>query len=77
LIVKAKWGLAGTETTFDFKYVPQYDTLTHLGNIGERKQKAFSNEMRNLKALGIFVGIVAVGTTVAVKIASHIVGKMW
>ncbi|KAI4933870.1 uncharacterized protein J4E92_003539 [Alternaria infectoria] len=24
LIVKAKWGLAGTETSFDFKYVPQY-----------------------------------------------------
>ncbi|CAN9151263.1 hypothetical protein AALT_g3901 [Alternaria alternata] len=30
LIVKAKWGLAGMETSFDFKYVPQYDTLTHL-----------------------------------------------
>ncbi|KAI4926618.1 hypothetical protein J4E85_006912 [Alternaria conjuncta] len=69
LIVKAKWGLAGTETSFDFKYVPQYDTLTHLGNIGERKKVALSNEMRNLKALGIGVGVLAVGTLVAVKIA--------
>ncbi|KAI4645255.1 hypothetical protein J4E93_006055 [Alternaria ventricosa] len=77
LIVKAKWGLAGTETSFDFKYVPQYDTLTHLGNIGERKKVALSNEMRNLKALGIGVGVLAVGTLVAVKIAVRVVGRLW
>ena len=29
VIVKAKWGLSGTETTFDFKYVPQYDTCRY------------------------------------------------
>lgn len=77
LIVKAKWGLAGTETTFDFKYVPQYDTLTNLGDIGERKQKNGSIEMRNLKALGVFIGIVTVGTVISVKIASNVLGKLW
>jgi hypothetical protein len=77
LIVKAKWGLAGMETNFDFKYVPQYDTLTHLGDLGERKQKQYSNEMRNLKALGIFVGGLAVGTVVTVKVASHALASMW
>jgi hypothetical protein len=77
IIVKAKWGLAGTETNFDFKYVPQYDTLTNLGDLGEGKLKRGSNEMRNLKALGIFVGVVTVGTIVSVKFASIIVGRLW
>lgn len=75
--IKAKWGLAGTETAFDFKYVPQYDTLTQLGDIGERKQQRFSNELRNLKALGIAVGVVTLGTIISVKLALRIVGTMW
>ncbi|EDU48531.1 repeatdomain containing protein [Pyrenophora tritici-repentis] len=77
LIVKAKWGLAGTETSFDFKYVPQYDTLTHLGDIGERKRTALSNEMRNLKALGIAVGTLAVGVLLSLKVASVVIGRIW
>ncbi|CAI9632174.1 unnamed protein product [Alternaria burnsii] len=77
LIVKAKWGLAGMETSFDFKYVPQYDTLTHLGNIGERKKVSLSNELRNLKALGIGVGVLAVGTLVAAKVAASVIGRLW
>jgi hypothetical protein len=51
--------------------------MIHLGNLGERKQKQYSNEMRNLKALGIFVGLLGVGTLVSVKVAAHIVGRMW
>jgi hypothetical protein len=77
VIVKAKWGLADTETTFDFKYVPQYDTLTNLGDIGEAKLKTSGLEMRNLKAFGIFAGVLGVGTVVAVKVAAHVLGKMW
>ncbi|KAH7090579.1 hypothetical protein FB567DRAFT_465862 [Paraphoma chrysanthemicola] len=77
VIVKAKWGLGGTETTFDFKYVPQYDTLTKLGDIGERKLKTSSLEMRNLRAFGIFLGAVGIGTWVSVKVASHVLGKLW
>ena len=77
ITVKAKWGLAGAETAFDFKYVPQYDTLTNLGDIGERKMKTSSIEMRNLRALGIFVGAVGLGAWVSVKVASHILGRLW
>lgn len=77
VIVKAKWGLADTETTFDFKYVPQYDTLTNLGDIGEAKMKTSELEMRNLKAFGIFAGMIGVGTVVAVKLAAQVLGKMW
>jgi hypothetical protein len=77
VIVKAKWGLAGTETTFDFKYVPQYDTLTNLGDIGERKLKTSSIEMRNLRAIGVFAGVVLVGTIVSVKVAASIICRLW
>jgi hypothetical protein len=77
VIVKAKWGLAGTETAFDFKYIPQYDTLTNLGDIGERKLKTSSIEMRNLKTIGVFVGVVLIGTVVSVKVASSILGRLW
>ncbi|CAO2651261.1 Nn.00g095580.m01.CDS01 [Neocucurbitaria sp. VM-36] len=77
IVVKAKWGLGGTETTFDFKYVPQYDTLTNLGDIGERKLKTSSIEMRNLRALGIFIGVVGLGAWVSVKVTSTLVGRIW
>ncbi|KAH7359878.1 hypothetical protein BKA66DRAFT_471777 [Pyrenochaeta sp. MPI-SDFR-AT-0127] len=77
VIVKANWGLGGIETTFDFKYVPQYDTLTNLGDIGARKLKTSSIEMRNLRAFGIFLGVLGLGTWVSVKVASNIIGRMW
>ncbi|KAF1851721.1 uncharacterized protein K460DRAFT_401738 [Cucurbitaria berberidis CBS 394.84] len=63
IVVKAKWGLGGTQTTFDFKYVPQYDTLTNLGDIGERKLKTSSTELRNLRTLGIFFSVLGLGDT--------------
>lgn len=77
VIVKANWGLGGIETTFDFKYVPQYDTLTNLGDIGERKLKSSSIEMRNLRALAIFVSVLGLGTWLSVKVALNILGRMW
>lgn len=77
VIVKAKWGLAGAETNFDFKYVPQYDTLTKLGDIGERKIKTSSIEMRNLRTLGVFVGVASVGLVVSGKIAVVLLRRLW
>lgn len=77
LIVKAKWGLAGTETTFDFKYVPEYDTLTKLGEIPARKLTTSSVEMRNLKAFGVFIGVITVGAWVSIKAASFALSRLW
>jgi hypothetical protein len=77
VIVGAKWGLAGTETTFDFKYVPQYDTLTNLGDIGEAKRGRSALETRNLRAFGIFAGLVGVGTIVSIKVGLHMLAKLW
>ncbi|KAF2749037.1 hypothetical protein M011DRAFT_420316 [Sporormia fimetaria CBS 119925] len=75
VVVKAKFGLQGTETLFDFKYVPEYETVTELGKAGESEFKGTSVEMRNLKALGVFVGVVGVGSWVAWKGVS-VVGGM-
>ena len=81
VIVKAKWGLANEETIFDFKYVPEYDTLTELGKHEERKLKRSGIESRNLRTFAIFAGVSLVGLTVGmhftVKVASRIVGSMW
>lgn len=77
VIVNAKFGLAGKETNFDFKYVPEYSTLTELGDHGERKIKNSSIETRNLKALCIFVGVLFVGMCVWLKVTVSILRMMW
>jgi len=81
VIVKAKWGLANEETTFDFKYVPEYDTLTELGKHEERKVTKSAIESRNLRTFAIFAGIslaaLSVGTYATVKVASRILRTLW
>lgn len=81
VIVKAKWGLANEETTFDFKYVPEYNTLTELGKHEERKLKRSGIESRNLKTFVVFAGVSCValsaGMYATVKVAARIVGTMW
>lgn len=77
VIVNAKYGLAGTETTFDFKYVPQYDTVTEMGKRRDIRLKGGSVEMRNLKALGIFLALVGGGTYVVTQITSSLLSRIW
>lgn len=81
VIVRAKWGLANEETTFDFKYVPEYDTLTELGKHEERKLTRSAIEARNLRTFAIFAGtslvVLAAGTYASVKVASRILGTLW
>lgn len=76
VIVNAKYGLAGVETTFDFKYVPEYDTVTEMGKPREIKLRGSSVEARNLKALGIFFGIVGIGAWVGIRAASKLVNMI-
>lgn len=77
VIVDAKWGLAGTETLFDFKYVPEYETVTDMGKISEIKLSNSGVESRNLKALGVFLGVVGLGTWAAVKAAGAVARMIW
>ncbi|KAF2464955.1 uncharacterized protein BDR25DRAFT_337297 [Lindgomyces ingoldianus] len=77
VIVESQYGLAGTETLFDFKYVPEYTTVTDMGTPSEIKLGSSSVEMRNLRALGIFFIVLGVGAWAALKIASTVTSKVW
>lgn len=77
LIVKAKYGLAGTETMFDFKYIPEYDTLTKLVQTPPRKDQKSSVEMRNLKAISLFAGVLVVGTFITAKVGLYALRRVW
>lgn len=77
VIVEAKWGLAGTETLFDFKYVPEYETVTQLGTPTEIKLKRSGVEMRNLRALGIFLGVSGLSAWAMLKVASSVLRRVF
>ncbi|KAK0316595.1 hypothetical protein LTR01_000344 [Friedmanniomyces endolithicus] len=77
IIVHTSYGLKGEESTFDFKYVPEYSTITEMGECMEEKATHSDVERRNLKTFVIAVGVVAVGTWVGVKVVSGIVRRIW
>lgn len=77
VIVDAKYGLAGTETLFDFKYVPEYNTVTEMGTPREIKLKSSSVETRNLRTLGVFLGFVGLGAWGSFRVASCLVTRLW
>ena len=76
VIVESGHGLAGTETLFDFKYVPEYDTVTQLGAPSAIKVKS-PVEMRNLRTLSIFVGIMGISAWTSLKIGSCIFNRIF
>jgi hypothetical protein len=76
-IVEAKWGLGGIETNFDFQYVPEYNTITDMGKMREIKLRKSSVETRNLRTLGVFMGVIGIGAWVSLKMASYVVAKVW
>lgn len=76
IIVEAKYGLAGTETLFEFKYVPEYETVTELGAPTEIKLQGSSVERRNLRTLCIFLGVLGIGTWASFKVASSITSTL-
>ena len=76
-IVGAKSGLGGIETNFDFQYVPEYTTITDMGKMREIKLRKSSVETRNLRTLGVFMGVMGIGAWVSLKMASYVVSKVW
>ena len=77
IIVDSQSGLQGTESTFDFKYVPEYSILTELGDSEEAKVSSSGVEMRNLKWL--FYGATFVGFSAwcSFKAASAVWRVVW
>lgn len=78
VIVESKFGLAGEQTVFDFKYIPQFDTVTYKGEQEEmRHQEKGGIEQRNLRAF--LLGTVAMGVMayVGLKTSLFVLGSVW
>ena len=73
IIVESKYGLAGTETLFDFKYVPEYSTITEMGDSAQDAQKYSGIERRNLKALVMALGVFGLASWCTLKLTSGLV----
>ncbi|KAK5131595.1 hypothetical protein BJ546DRAFT_1011364 [Cryomyces antarcticus] len=77
IIVESKYGLAGTETMFEYKYVPEFSTITEMGESTEAKLRNPGIERRNLKTLVIAVGFVGFGAWCSLKVASGLWHAVW
>ncbi|OCK80854.1 hypothetical protein K432DRAFT_434520 [Lepidopterella palustris CBS 459.81] len=77
VIVESKFGLAGTETLFGFKYVPQYNTITEMGKMKQERLKNSAVEARNFRTLLIFAGLIGIGIWCCFKVITSIIGRVW
>lgn len=73
-IVEHKKGLGGVHSLFEFKYVPQYGTITDKGAAIKMSGMAYT-EWRNLQALLIAGGVFGVLLASSMKILSLFVGR--
>jgi hypothetical protein len=68
LIIEAKYGLDGKETTFEFKHIPEFSTMTELGEAAKGPMKRGGLQLRNL---GVFLfGVALVGGTAWASLAA-------
>lgn len=77
MIVESKTGLEGQEAFFEFKYVPEFATLTEMDESGEAKETVRGVEWRNLKWAVFMVGSVAVVGYCTVKAVGMAWGMVW
>ena len=72
VIVKSQSGLQGVESTFEFKYVPEYSTITEMGQCEEEKASFSHVERRNLKSFLLGVGVMGIGSWIAYQVGAGI-----
>jgi len=77
LIVEGKFGLKGEKAVFEFKYVPEFSTVTYKGVEEELEHGETGIESRNLRAL--VVGVVGMGTVAFLGVRTAVVvgGLLW
>ncbi|KAF2762109.1 hypothetical protein EJ05DRAFT_197550 [Pseudovirgaria hyperparasitica] len=73
LVVKSKVGLGGVETLFELKYIPQYETITNMGEVGQ-PGKWSKIERKNLQTLVIAFGGLALVSWGLLKLVFAIAG---
>lgn len=77
IIVNTKYGLKGQESKFEFKYVPEYSTITEMGECEEEKAEYSAVERRNFRTFLIAVGCMGLGAIVAARVGLGIVRSVW
>ena len=77
IVVESKYGLEGTETLFDFKYVPEFSTVTELNDSKEQRPKMRGVETRNLKWLLYGVGAVATLGYISYCVTTGLFRLLW
>jgi hypothetical protein len=76
VIVHSKYGLHGEEAKFDFKYVPEYSTITEMGESME--PKVYSHvERRNFQTFCVAVACMGAGTWIGFKVVSGLGRMAW
>lgn len=68
VVVESKYGLQGEETNFDFKYVPEYSTITEMGESNGAVLQSAGVEARNLKTLIVATGVLGFGMWCTFKV---------
>ncbi|KAM3418849.1 hypothetical protein BST61_g4812 [Cercospora zeina] len=75
VIVHSKYGLQ-EETKFALKYVPEYETITSMGECEEAKATYSHVESRNLKTFVIGVGVLGVGAYVGARVVNDLASRV-
>jgi ER-bound oxygenase mpaB/B'/Rubber oxygenase, catalytic domain len=74
MIVESKSGLEGKKATFEFKYVPEFSTLTEMDESEELRARSPYIERRNLRWLLMAVGVFSLIGWFGVKVAMGLLG---
>jgi len=77
MIVESQSGLKGEKSAFEFKYVPEFATLTEMDDSEEARQKTGGVETRNLKWLVIFVVGAGAATWLGVRLTLGIARRVF
>ncbi|KAK4555555.1 hypothetical protein LTR86_007308 [Recurvomyces mirabilis] len=73
IIVNTKYGLKGEEARFEFKYVPEFETITEMGEGSVQGKDDAGIERRNFRTFVGAVVVLGVGSFVGFKIAGGVV----
>lgn len=73
IVVDSKYGLKGEETNFDFKWVPEYSTITEMGESQGAQLKYKGVEGRNLKTLIIASGVFGIAMWCSFRVGLGVV----
>lgn len=76
VVVESKYGLEGKETMFEFKYVPEFSTITQQ-TLDSKREKMRSVEWRNLKAFLIGVGLMVVLSWASLAAVRTLLRLVW